>query len=316
MTVVALSGGVGGAKLALGLYRTLPPNTLTVVVNTGDDFDHLGLRICPDLDTVTYALAGLDDPERGWGRREETWTLMRALEALGGDTWFRLGDGDTAMHLLRTAMLRDGRLPTEIAAYVSKRMGIAATLLPATDARVATCVSTDAGNLAFQEYFVRRRCEPRVSAIHFVGAESARITPAVHAAFRDPALEAIIFCPSNPYLSIDPMLALPDLRRTLAARRVPVLAVSPLIGGAAVKGPTAKIMRELAVAATPAAIAEHYAGLIDALIVDTTDTAAATAAGIRAYSTRTLMRTLEDRCDLARFALACARELTIAGIPS
>jgi len=309
MTVVALSGGVGGAKLALGLYRALPPDTLTVVVNTADDFDHLGLRICPDLDTVLYTLAGLAHPTQGWGRQNETWTLMRALESFGADIWFRLGDGDTALHLVRTENLRHGVPLTDVIREFRTKLRIAAQILPMTDSRVETRVDTDEGELAFQDYFVRRRCEPHVRAICFAGAAQAELTSSVRAAFEDSALDAIIVCPSNPYLSIDPLLSIEPLRAALASRRVPAIAISPLIGGTAVKGPTAKIMRELGIESTPASIAAHYRDLIDALIVDTSDSAETLGLGMPAYSTSTLMRTLEDRIRLARFVLRCAHEL-------
>jgi LPPG:FO 2-phospho-L-lactate transferase len=309
MSVLALSGGVGGAKLALGLYRSLPEDTLSLVVNTGDDFDHLGLRICPDLDTALYTLGDLENPEQGWGRRDETWTLMQTLGALGDETWFRLGDGDTALHLHRTQRLAaDARL-TEVIAGIAGRFGIRARVLPMTDGHVATRVETDAGDLAFQDYFVRRRCEPRVVRIRFDGAATASATPEVLAAFADPALEAIVICPSNPYLSIDPLLAVPALRAALASRRVPAIAVSPLIGSAAVKGPTAKIMSELGIALEPRAIAGHYAGLVDALVVDDSDLEAAQSLPLRVFATGTLMTRLEDRIRLARFVLDAARRL-------
>jgi LPPG:FO 2-phospho-L-lactate transferase len=315
MTVVALSGGVGGAKLALGLYRALPPDSLVVVINTGDDFEHLGLRICPDLDTALYTLAALENPEQGWGRRDETWTLMQTMESLGGETWFRLGDADVALHVLRTHRLRGGtRLSTVIREFRS-RLGVAADILPMTDAPVATLVDTDAGELAFQDYFVRRRCQPRVHAIRFHGAAAAATTPEVRAALDADSLEAIVLCPSNPYLSIDPLLAIPDLRSALLRRRVPLIAVSPLIGGTAVKGPTAKIMAELGIESSAQAIAAHYHGLIDGLVVDTADSTAASRLPIPAFSTPTLMRTLEDRIRLARFVLARARELRVRDQP-
>ena len=313
MTVVALSGGVGGAKLALGLYRTLPPNALTVVVNTGDDFDHLGLRICPDLDTVLYTLAAVEHPEQGWGRRDETWTLMRVMESLGGDTWFRLGDADAALHILRTQRLRSGASLSRVIREFRLRLGISADILPMTDAPVATFVDTDVGELAFQDYFVRLRCQPRVRAIRFAGAATATTTAEVRAALDADALEAIVLCPSNPYLSIDPLLAIPDLRSALERRRVPLIAVSPLIGGTAVKGPTTKIMAELAIDPSADTIASHYHGLIDGLVVDPADAAAATQLRLPVFSTPTLMKTLDDRLRLARFVLARARELQPLG---
>ncbi len=315
MTVVALSGGVGGAKLALGLYRALPANSLTMIVNTGDDFDHFGLRICPDLDTALYTLAGINDPEHGWGRRDETWTLMRAMESLGGDTWFRLGDADTALHVLRTHRLRSGASLSSVIDEIRSRLAIAADILPMTELAVGTMVDTDAGEIAFQDYFVRRRCEPRIRAIRFAGAAVATMTAQVRAALACETLQAIVLCPSNPYLSIDPMLAIPDLRAALERRRVPLIAVSPLIGGAAVKGPTAKIMAELGIESTPAAIAAHYAGLIDGLVVDSADADAASRIPLPVFATPTLMKTLEDRVRLARFVLARARELTVRGRP-
>lgn len=312
MSVVALSGGVGGAKLSLGLYRALPPGELTIIVNTGDDFDHLGLRVCPDVDTTLYTLSGVEHRERGWGRRDETWTLMRALGELGAETWFQLGDADTALHLVRTQRLRAGAPLSRVIAEFAGRLGIAATILPMTDAEVATRIDTDEGELTFQDYFVRRRCEPTTCAIRFAGAAHAPAAPGVREALADPTLEAIVLCPSNPYLSIDPLLAVPELRAALERRRVPLIAVSPLIGGAAVKGPTAKIMRELAIETSVRAIAAHYRGLIDALVIDATDAAAAAGLEVPAYATRTLMTTLDDRIRLARFVLECARGLRTA----
>ncbi|MGH8209409.1 MAG: 2-phospho-L-lactate transferase [Steroidobacteraceae bacterium] len=309
MSVVALSGGVGGAKLVMGLYRTLPPDALTVVVNTGDDFDHLGLRICPDIDTTLYTLAGLNHPEQGWGRRDETWTLLRVIESLGADPWFKLGDADTALHVLRTHRLSCGASLSEVIRDFRVRLGITANVLPMTDSRVETQVETDEGILAFQEYFVRRRCQPRTRAIHFAGADRAQPAAAVAEALTADELEAIILCPSNPYLSIDPLLAIPGLRATLERRRVPLIAVSPLIGGKAVKGPTAKIMQELGIDTSAIAIAHHYAGLIDALVIDEADAGSATHLPIPVFTTGTLMRTMEDRVRLARFVLNCARQL-------
>ena len=310
MSVLALSGGVGGAKLALGLYRSLPADDLRVVINTGDDFEHLGLRICPDLDTALYTLGDLEHREQGWGRRDETWTMLRVMESLGGETWFRLGDADVALHVHRTHRLRAGARLTEVIADITRRFSIDAQILPMTDDPVATRVMTADGELAFQEYFVRRHCEPRLRSIRFDGADRARPTAEVLAAFADPGLEAIVLCPSNPYLSIDPLLAIPDLRRALEARRVPAIAVSPLIGTNAVKGPTAKIMAEMGIESSPAAIATHYAGLIDALVVDDVDAASVATLPIAAFATATLMRTPEDRIRLARFVLARARELS------
>ncbi|HXP73625.1 MAG TPA: 2-phospho-L-lactate transferase [Stellaceae bacterium] len=301
--VVALCGGVGGAKLALGLYRVLPPDDLVLCVNTGDDFEHLGLHVSPDLDTVLYTLAGLNNPETGWGRRDETWTFMRALEALGGETWFRLGDGDLATHLERTRRLRSGESLTAVTRDFARRLRIRADLLPMTDDPVRTLVETPEGVMPFQRYFVARRCEPAVLRLRFDGAEPAQPSPVVIAALRSPELAVVVICPSNPYLSVDPILALPALRTALADCAAPVVAISPLIGGQAVKGPTAKIMAELAVPQTQASIARHYDGLIDGLVIDRTDRQDAAALPVPARITRTLMNSLDDREALAREVL-------------
>ena len=307
--VVALSGGIGGAKLALGLYRVLPPDTLTVIVNTGDDFEHLGLHICPDLDTTLYTLAGLANAELGWGRRDETWTFMQTLEALGGETWFRLGDADLALHVERTQRLKGGASLSAIAADLARRLGIEAAIVPVSDDPIRTRIATGDGELAFQDYFVRRRCAPRVQEITYQGAAAARLAPPALAALQSAALEAIIICPSNPYLSVDPLLAVPQLLPAVRAARVPVIAVTPLIGGQAVKGPTAKIMRELGIAPTPRAIAQHYEAWIDAFVLDRADAAQATAFDIPVHVTDTPMKSVGDRERLAREVLAFAATL-------
>lgn len=307
--VLALSGGIGGAKLALGLDRVLAPGALTVVANTGDDFRHLGLHVSPDIDTLLYTLAGLDDPVKGWGRREETWTFMKALEALGGESWFLLGDGDLATHVERTRRLGAGETLSMVTEAFRERFAISSHILPMSDEEVRTRVRTGEGWLDFQHYFVRRRCEPRVEALEFAGAADARLAPGVAAALADPALEAIIICPSNPYLSVDPILAVPGMREALRARRVPALAVSPIIAGRAVKGPTAKMMAELGLEPGAATVARHYEGLIDGFVVDTADAGVEVPAGMRAFAAPTLMRSLDDRIDLARTVLAAAAEL-------
>jgi LPPG:FO 2-phospho-L-lactate transferase len=307
--VLALSGGIGGAKLALGLDRVLEPGLLTVVANTGDDFTHLGLHVSPDIDTLLYTLAGLDDPAKGWGRRDETWTFMKALEALGGESWFLLGDGDLATHVERTRRLAAGETLSMVTEVFRQRLGIGARILPMSNEPVRTRVCTDEGWLDFQHYFVRRRCEPAVQALEFEGAASARLAPDVVTAFADPALAAIIICPSNPYLSVDPILAVPGMREALKERRVPVLAVSPIIAGQAVKGPTAKMMTELGLAPSAATVARHYEGLIDGFVIDTLDADVEVPAGMRVVVAPTLMRSLDDRINLARTVLAAAAEL-------
>jgi LPPG:FO 2-phospho-L-lactate transferase len=304
--VLALSGGIGGAKLALGLYRVLPPDTLTVVANPGDDFEHLGLSISPDLDTLLYTLGGLDNPELGWGRRGETWTFMAAIEAIGGETWFRLGDGDLATHVERTRRLNNGEDLSEIMDDFRRRIGIAARLLPATDSHVRTRVRTPSGWLDFQDYFVRLHCEPVVEEIAFVGAEAARPLPAFIDILADPGLRAVVICPSNPFISIDPILAVPDVRGALRDCRAPVIAVSPIIGGKAVKGPTAKMMAELGLPVDAAAVARHYRDFLDAYIADEEDAEAVAGLDIPVVLARTLMLTLADREKLARTVLTAA----------
>jgi LPPG:FO 2-phospho-L-lactate transferase len=310
--VVALCGGVGGAKLALGLARVLGED-LTVIVNTGDDFEHLGLMISPDIDTVLYTLSGLADKERGWGRADESWNFMRALGELGGETWFQLGDRDLALHVLRTQQLRSGRPLTAVVGEVARQLGIAATILPMSDDPIRTMVETDEGTLPFQRYFVERRCGPAVRAIRFEGAQAAAMSAAVRAALTAPDLRAIVICPSNPFLSVDPILAVPDLRQLVEAAQAPVVAVSPIIGGKAVKGPTAKIMAELDVPTTSRAIADHYRGLLDGLVIDESDGAERNLPDFATKVTPTLMLSDGDRERLAHAVLAFADEIATAG---
>jgi LPPG:FO 2-phospho-L-lactate transferase len=310
--VLALSGGIGGAKLALGLSRILPPERLIVVANTGDDFEHLGLAVSPDIDTLMYTLAGLNNPDTGWGRRSETWTFMAALGALGGETWFQLGDGDLATHVERTRRLAAGDALSAITGDFCRRLGVAPRILPMSDQRVRTRVRTADGCLDFQHYFVRRRCEPVVSALTYEGAEAARPQPDVVAALENPGLRAVVICPSNPFLSIDPILAIPGLRQRLASCAAPVVAVSPIIGGRAVKGPTAKMMAELGLPVTAAAVAQHYAGLIDGYVVDRGETDVPSLPGLRVVKAATMMSTLADREALAGAVLAFADDLRSA----
>jgi LPPG:FO 2-phospho-L-lactate transferase len=306
--VVAICGGVGGAKLALGLQHLLG-RRLTVVVNVADDFEHMGLRICPDLDTVIYTLGGLNDEARGWGRAGETWNFMEATKQLGGESWFALGDRDLALHVERTKRLAAGETLTEIVGSIAGKLGIAPRLLPATDDDVRTKVETDVGVLDFQRYFVERRCEPVVRRISFEGADTARMNPLVGEALSCAQLDAIIICPSNPYLSIDPILAVPGIREAMKRSRVPIVAVSPIIGGHAVKGPTAKIMNELKIETSSSSIARHYRSLIDGLLVDSADAGDAAALETPAHAVPTLMTDLPSRIALAREALAFAARL-------
>lgn len=305
--VVVLTGGVGGAKLVSGLCHVLPPEQVTAIVNTGDDFTHLGLAVSPDIDTLLYTLAGKANAALGWGREGETWSFMEALRSLGGEDWFLLGDGDLALHVLRTQRLRAGEPLSAIVTDFARAWGIGARILPMTDDRVVTQLETDEGLLDFQDYFVRRRCEPRVAAIRFSGAETAAPAPGVIEAIRDPDCRAILIAPSNPYLSVDPILAVPGIREALAEASAPVVAVSPLIGGKAVKGPTAKLMSELGIRPDAASIAEHYAGWLDALLVDSQDPPVTLP--IAQARADTLMTSLEDRIRVARAALDLADRL-------
>ena len=310
MTVIALSGGVGGAKLALGLDRVLAPGELTVIVNTADDFDHLGLHVSPDLDSVLYALAGLDNPETGWGRRDESWTFMDALAGLGGETWFRLGDGDLATHVERTRRLGGDDSLSTITDDFRARLGIASRILPATDDPVRTIVETADGDLDFQHYFVRDRCAPKVAGFRFDGAAAARPAPGVLDALADPELAAIVICPSNPFVSVDPILAVPGIRDAMTAAAAPVVAVSPIVGGRALRGPAAKMMAELGVPVTAQAVADHYTGLLAGFVAEASEDHEDY--GVPLLRTETVMTALADRERLARDVLAFAARL-VAG---
>lgn len=308
--ILALSGGVGGAKLVAGLAAVLAPEDLTIAVNTGDDFEHLGLTICPDLDSVTYALAGLNDTERGWGVRGETWQAMAMLRDLDAPSWFNLGDRDLGLHLARAWRLRGGETLSQATAALTSALGLAARIVPMSDDPVRTQVETEAGWLDFQTYFVGEQCRPAVQAIRFEGADAAQPSPGLTQALARDDLGAIILCPSNPWLSVDPFLAMPAVREALKARRVPLVAVSPLVGGTALKGPLAKLMAELGIPVTNASIAKHYEGLIDHLIIDETDAADAGGlreAGLCVTVTTTVMCDAEVRERLARVALSAAR---------
>jgi LPPG:FO 2-phospho-L-lactate transferase len=310
--VVALSGGIGGAKLALGLSRIVPAGDLMVIVNTGDDFEHLGLYISPDLDTVMYTLAGLDDPQRGWGRRDETWSFMAALAALGGETWFKLGDADFATHIERTRRLRAGENLSSITRDFCRRLGVAGQILPMSDDMVRTRLRTREGVIDFQDYFVRQGCAPPVLDVSYAGASTARALPQALAALRDPGLRAVVICPSNPMISIEPILAVSGMREALARCPAPVIAVSPIIGGRAVKGPTAKMLAELGSPVSALAVAHRYSDLIDGYVIDTIDAADARLFDVPVAVANTLMSTLADRETLAREVLACADSLAKA----
>jgi LPPG:FO 2-phospho-L-lactate transferase len=307
--IVALSGGVGGAKLALGLSRVMPPEELLVVCNTGDDFEHLGLCISPDLDTVMYTLAGLANPEVGWGRRDETWSFMETLAEIDGETWFRLGDRDVAVHVERTRRLRSGESLSSVTASLCAKLGVAPRVLPMSDDPVRTRVRTDAGWLDFQDYFVRLRCEPVTRELAFHGADSARAQPEFIAALRNPGLQAVVICPSNPFISIEPILAVPGVRDVLVACRAPVIAVSPIIAGRAIKGPTAKMMTELGMDPSAGVVADRYSDFLDGYVIDHADMAEVVSIDAKVTLAQTLMTTLEDREALARTVLDAAAVL-------
>jgi LPPG:FO 2-phospho-L-lactate transferase len=308
--VLALSGGIGGAKLALGLRNIAPAGKLTIVANTGDDFEHLGLHVSPDVDTLLYTLAGLDNLDTGWGRRGETWTFMAALAALGGETWFRLGDGDLAIHVERTRRLRAGEPLSHIIRDFADRLGVGAAIVPMTDDRVRTRVRTSNGWLDFQRYFVEQQCRPEVTEFLFEGAAKAKPHPDFVAAITNPELRAVVICPSNPFISIEPILALPGVREALCACTAPVVAVAPIIGGEAVKGPTAKMMRELGLHVGAETVAERYGDLLDGYIVDHRDASLVAKLPIPTIAAKALMVSLADREQLAKMTLAWADELS------
>jgi LPPG:FO 2-phospho-L-lactate transferase len=305
--VVALAGGVGGAKLAYGLYHIVPPEKLTIIVNTADDFEHLGLSISPDLDTVMYTLAGVANPVTGWGVRDESWNMMAALARYDGPTWFQLGDRDLASHLLRSHWLREGYPYNWVTTELSRRLGVRCTILPMTEQLVRTMLMTDQGELAFQEYFVHQQCQPVVSSIRFAGIEAAQPSREVASALRN--ADVIIFCPSNPLVSLDPILALPNLRRILAASRVPKIGVSPIVGGAAVKGPAAKMMAELGMEVSPVGVARHLKDVLTGFVIDHVDETYQEAIGdlgLRTLITATVMRDEAERVRLAQEVLEFA----------
>lgn len=302
--IVALAGGVGGAKLAHGLAQILPPEDLTVIVNTGDDFEHYGLYICPDLDTVCYTLAGLANPETGWGRVNETWNAFENFSKLGGPDWFRLGDRDLGTHLERTRRLKAGDSLSQITKDFCKAWGIKHTVLPMSDQPVRTIVETEEGNLAFQEYFVHRRCEPRVKGFRFEGADQAEAVSGAREAMA--SADAVVICPSNPWVSIDPILRI--LSPLLSGERsgVRFVAVSPIIGGETVKGPAAKMYRELGIEPSALAVANHYRGLATGFVLDEIDAQLIESVGglnMRTLVTNTLMTGHDDRRRLANEVL-------------
>jgi LPPG:FO 2-phospho-L-lactate transferase len=312
--VVALSGGIGGAKLALGLSRILDPDDLLVVANTGDDFEHLGLSVSPDLDTLIYTLAGVSNPQTGWGRRDETWSFMDALASLGGETWFKLGDRDLATHIERTRRLRTGEMLSNICADFCRRLGVGPRVVPMSDDAVRTRVRTDEGWIDFQDYFVRLQCQPVVMELAFAGAAEARAQPDFISAIRGDQLRAVVICPSNPFISIAPILALRGVRQALAACSAPVVGVSPIIGGQAVKGPTAKMMGELGFQPSALSVANHYRDLLDGYVADVADSDELSQFQTPVTLAHTLMTSIAEREALARVVLGTAAVIQQKGI--
>jgi LPPG:FO 2-phospho-L-lactate transferase len=309
--ITALAGGVGAARLLRGLVRTVPGTEVTAIVNTGDDTILHGLVICPDLDTVTYTLAGMNDDERGWGQSGETWTVMEALERLGGETWFRLGDLDLATHLYRTQRLADGASLSEVTREITSAVGVGARLLPMSDDPVRTRVTLVGGQeIAFQEYFVRRHHAVAVESIRFEGAAGSTPAPGVLDALE--RSDVVVICPSNPVVSIGPLLAVPGIADSLRQRRSRVIAVSPIVAGAALRGPADRLMTELGEEASVAGVARMYAEVAGTLIIDESDKALADGverAGVRCVVTPTIMRTVDDAERLSATVLAVASGL-------
>jgi LPPG:FO 2-phospho-L-lactate transferase len=310
--IIAIAGGVGGAKLARGL-AAVASRRLTIIANVGDDFEHLGLSICPDVDSLLYGVSGRDDPVRGWGRSDETWNFMASLRELSlRDTWFNLGDRDLAVHVERTRRIRDGQKLSDITSDFARAFGIEARVVPVTDDRLRTIVLSDGGELSFQRYFVAEQCKPSVRGFRFDGAERARLAPPILDLFEQKT-SAIVICPSNPFVSVDPVLAVPKLRSLLKGSRSPIVAVSPIVGGVALKGPAAKMLHEMKLDCSAYGIARYYSGLIDGIVIDRADEMLASPIrdlGIEVAVEATVMKTDEDKTSLARKTLAFAERIS------
>lgn len=318
-SVLALSGGVGGAKLAAGLASCLEPSALTIVANTGDDFQHLGLHIAPDLDSVMYALAGCNDRQRGWGIANESWQFMQAMENLGGETWFSLGDKDLATHVQRRVLLDQGLGLAKATEALCSALGIVHRLLPMSDQPVRTMVQCEQGDLEFQQYFVAHQCEPVVSGFYFEGCDTARANPAIAEQLKADAYNAVIICPSNPFVSVDPILSLAGVRDALSSFTRSCIAVSPIIGGRALKGPAAKMLKELNMPCDAVAVARHYQGLLSHFVIDQVDERLAPsieALGMEVICTQSVMRSVEDQHRLANTILkAIERDSSVENAP-
>jgi LPPG:FO 2-phospho-L-lactate transferase len=306
MKITALAGGIGASKLLLGLASVMPPEDITIIANTGDDIELFGLRICPDVDTVTYSLAGVINEETGWGLKGDTFECLRWLARYGEASWFNLGDRDLGTHLFRTTALRNGVSLTDVTDQIRRSLGVRSTILPMTDAYTPTRIVTKDGEMHFQEYFVRRRCEPRVRAIRFDNVESAQPAPGVLSAILK--ADAVIICPSNPFISIGPILAVPGVRQALRETTATVIAVTPIIGGRALKGPAADMLRDLGHEASATAVAAMYGDFVELFVLDESDAAIQseiTQLGMRVIVTDTVMATLKDKLLLARRLLEC-----------
>jgi LPPG:FO 2-phospho-L-lactate transferase len=302
--IVALAGGFGASKLLLGLYKELDPAALTIIVNTGDDLVLHGLKISPDLDIVTYTLAGVVDPKKGWGLRRETFHALQHLAAYGRPNWFNLGDRDLATHIHRTALLAEGKTLTQAADSIRKALGVKARILPMSDSTIPTIIDSDEGPLHFQEYLVKRRAEPVVKGIRFEGAQSAQPAPGVLEAIR--SADRILICPSNPLISIGPILAVPGVRDAIVARKADVFAVCPIVGGKSLKGPSDKMLSQLGHAATALGVAKLYADFVGTLVIDPADywqNSATRELGMRVAVTPTVMKTLARKRRVAHALL-------------
>jgi LPPG:FO 2-phospho-L-lactate transferase len=301
MKAVALAGGIGASKFLAGLVAVLPPEQVTIIVNTGDDFQWMGLYICPDLDTVTYTLAGLANPETGWGILGDTFQALERLQILGCDTWFKLGDRDLATHIYRSQKIREGNTLAQVTGDISRKSGIRSVILPMTNSYVPTEIQTDEGTLAFQDYFVRRRCEPRVEAFLYRTIENASAAPGVIDAVR--AAEVVFICPSNPYISIGPILAVPGIREALHETNARIAAITPIIAGQAIKGPTARMLREMGQDVSAVSVARMYSDFVDLFVLDQRDAGllpGVASLGLQVRLADTLMDDHRSKTDLAR----------------
>ena len=311
MKITALAGGVGASKLLLGLAKVMPPDDITIIANTGDDIELFGLRVCPDIDTITYTLAGVINEETGWGLKGDTFECLRWIGRYGETEWFNLGDRDLATHIFRTNQLRSGRSLSEVTDHIRRSLAVPSKILPMTDAYTPTRVVTDEGEMHFQEYFVRRRCEPRVREIRFDNIDTVEPAPGVANAIFE--ADAVIICPSNPFISIGPILAVPGLRDALQETEAPVVAVTPIIGGKALKGPAAEMLRDLGHDVSATAVAELYKDITDVFILDETDTNGRLdieSMGLRVWDTDTIMHTVEHKQRLAKWVLKMLSALT------